>query len=126
MAQDKLAKLRKKSVKIEVDDETYYLRYDLNALVELEEAYDNIEEAFNFEENPKGAIGKLRKVLFVGLSANHPNITEEDVGGMFTVENLGEFQDAIAKAMDIAMPAEQVEAKNSSKAPKDHQPKKKK
>jgi len=123
MAQNKLAKLRKKSVEITVDETSYFLRYDLNALVELEEAYENIEEAFNFETNPKGAIGKLRKVLFVGLRANHPDITEKEVGGMFTVENLSEFQEAIGKAMDIAMP-EEVEAKNS-KAPKDHQPKKK-
>ena len=124
MAQDKkLARLRKKSVEITVDEEIYFLRYDLNALVELEEAYENIEEAFNFEENPKGAIGKLRKVLFAGLQANHPDITEKEVGGMFTVENLSDFQDAIGKAMDIAMPKE-VEAKNSNQ-PKDHQPKKK-
>lgn len=121
---NKLAKLRKKSVEIEVGEATYYLRYDLNALVELEEAYENIEEAFNFEENPKGAIGKLRKVLYVGLRANHPDITERDVGALFTVENLGDFQDAIGAAMNIAMPDE-VEAKNSPKAPKDHQPKKK-
>jgi len=121
---DKLAKLRKKSVEITVDEEIFYLRYDLNALCELEDAYENIEDAFNFEENPKGAIGKLRKVLFVGLKANHPEITEATVGGMFTVENLSEFQDAIAKAMDIAMP-EGDDGKNP-KAPKDHQPPKKK
>jgi hypothetical protein len=121
---DKLAKLRKKSVEITVDENTYYLRYDLNALVELEDAYDNIEKAFNFEENPVGAIGKLRKVLFVGLRANHPEITEDEVGGMFTVENLGEFQDAIGKAMDVAMPKED-ETKNSG-TPKDHLPPKKK
>ena len=121
---DKLAKLRKKSVEITIEDDTYFLRYDLNALVMLEDAYDNIEEALNFEENPKGAIGKLRKVLYVGLMANHPDISEDDVGGLFTVENLSDFQDAIAKAMDAAMPDE-AEVKNSPKEPKDHQPKKK-
>ncbi len=121
---DKLAKLRKKSVSIEVDGDKYFLRYDLNALVELEDAYDNIEQAFNFEENPKGAISKLRKVLYAGLMANHPDMTEKAVGELFTVENLGDFQEAIAKAMDAAMPDE-AERKNP-KAPKDHQPKTKK
>ncbi len=45
MAQDskQLAKLQKKSVEITIEDDTYFLRYDLNALVELEEAYENIE-----------------------------------------------------------------------------------
>lgn len=119
MAQDKLAKLRKKSVEIKVDEKIYFLRYDLNALIELEDAYENIEEAFNFEENPKGAIGKLRKVLYAGLKANHPDITEVEVGGMFTVENLGEFQEAIAKAMDAAMPDEAEQKKAGT--PKDHQ-----
>jgi hypothetical protein len=124
MAQEKLAKLRKKSVEILVDGESYFLRYDLNALVELEDNYDNIEDAFNFEENPKGAISKLRKVLYVGLKANHKDISEEEVGGMFTVENLAEFQEAIAKAMDAAMPDEGEE--KNLKAPKDHQQPKKK
>ncbi len=125
MAQDKkLAKLRKKSVEIAVDEETFYLRYDLNALVVLEDAYDNIEQAFNFEENPKGAISKLRKVLYAGLMANHPDMTEKAVGELFTVENLGEFQDAIAKAMDAAMPDE-TEVKKAG-TPRDHPRKTKK
>jgi len=121
---DKIAKLQKKSVEIVVDESKYYLRYDLNALVRLEDAYGNIEAAFDFEENPVGAIGKLRKILFVGLEANHPKITEEAVGAMFTVENFGEFQTAIGKAMDLAMPEEGEQKKG--KAPKDHQQPKKK
>jgi len=121
---DKLANLHKKSVKIEVDEVVYYLRYDLNALVVLEEAYGNIEEALNFEENPKGAIGKLLKVLFVGLMANHPDLTEKDVGSLFTVENMTDFQEAIAKAMDAAMP-EGVDEKKAG-TPKDHPRKTKK
>ena len=125
MATDKIANLLKKSVEIEVDDAKYYLRFDLNALVRLEDAYGNIETAFDFEENPVGAIGKLRKILFVGLEANHPNITEEEVGAMFSVVNLGEFQTAIGKAMDLAMP-DVVDETKKVKAPKDHQPPKKK
>ena len=76
---EKIAKLQKKSVEIEIEDVKYYLRFDLNALVRLEDAYGNIETAFDFEENPVGAIGKLRKILFVGLEANHPKITEEEI-----------------------------------------------
>ncbi len=120
---DKLSKLRKKSIEIKVDEDSFYLRYDLNALVALEECYGNIEAAFDFDENPQGAIGKLLKVLFVGLQANHKDISEEEVGAIFTMENLGEFQTAISQAMDTAMP-EEVEGKNS-KTPKDHLPKKK-
>ena len=120
MATDKIANLQKKSVEIEVDDAKYYLRFDLNALVRLEDAYGNIETAFDFEENPVGAIGKLRKILFVGLEANHPKITEEEVGAMFSVANLGEFQTAIGKAMDLAMPDTVDESKNV-KTPEDHQ-----
>lgn len=123
--QKKLAKLQKKSVEIHVEGKTLYLRYNLNALIKLEDAYENIEEAFDFEENPKGAMGKLRKVLWVGLNANHGEITEEEVGEMFTIENIAEFQDAIGKAMNAAMP-EAEEAKNSPKAPRDRPRKTKK
>ena len=123
MVEKKLSKLQKKSIEIEVDDDTFFLRYDLNALVTLEECYGDIESAFDFEENPGGAIGKLRKVLHVGLQANHKGISEEEVGAMFTMDNLADFQEAIGKAMETAMP-EVVEEKNS-KAPKDHLPKQK-
>ena len=121
---DKLSKLRKKSIEIKVDEESFYLRYDLNALVALEEAYGDIEAAFDFDENPVGAIGKLRKVLQVGLQANHAGLSEEEVGSLFTMENLGDFQAAIGQAMDTAMPEVEDELKNP-KTPKDHLPKKK-
>jgi len=124
MVEKKLSKLRKKSIEIKVEEEVYYLRYDLNALIELEEEYGDIEAAFDFEENPKGAIGKLRKVLYVGLQANHADISEEEVGGLFTMANLADFQEAIGSAMNMAMP-EENEQKNS-KTPKDHLAPKKK
>jgi hypothetical protein len=123
---DKLSKMRKKSIEIQVEEETYFLRYDLNALVTLEEAYGDIEAAFDFEENPGGAIGKLRKVLHVGLQANHAGISEDEVGAMFTMENLAEFQEAIGAAMDTAMPEGQAEEKNPRKSRKDNLPKQKK
>ncbi len=124
MVEKKLSKLRKKSIEIKVEEEVFYLRYDLNALIALEEAYGNIEAAFDFDEDPRGAIGKLRKVLHVGLQANQPGLSEEEVGSMFTMENLSDFQDAIGSAMNIAMPEEVDEKK--VKTPKDHLPPKKK
>ncbi len=124
MVEKKLSKLRKKSIEITVEEEVFYLRYDLNALITLEEAYGDIEQAFDFDENPTGAIGKLRKVLAVGLQANHPELSEDEVGSLFTMENLADFQAAIGQAMDSAMP-EEVDSKNP-KTPKDHLPKKKK
>jgi hypothetical protein len=129
MAESKLSKLQKKSIEIKVDGVSFYLRYDLNALVSLESAYGDIEAAFDFEDNPVGAIGKLRKVLHVGLQANHEDISEEEVGAMFTMENLADFQEAIGSAMNQAMPEETAKAadgKNPPKSPKDHLPKKKK
>jgi len=117
----KLSKLQKKSIEIKVDEDIFYLRYDLNALVTLEECYGDIEAAFDFEENPGGAIGKLRRVLHVGLQANHKGISEEEVGGMFTMDNLADFQEAIGRAMETAMP--EVDESKNSKTPKDHLPK---
>jgi hypothetical protein len=126
MADKKLSKLQKKSIEIKVEDDIFYLRYDLNALVALENEYGDIEQAFDFDENPTGAIGKLLKVLHVGLLANHPDISERDVGSIFTMENLADFQEAIGKAMDTAMPEGVAEEENPQVSPKDHLPKKKK
>ncbi len=125
MADTKLSKLQKKSIEIKVDGDAYYLRYDLNALVSLENEYGDIEQAFDFDENPTGAIGKLLKVLYVGLQANHADISEKDVGAIFTMENLADFQEAVGRAMNTAMPEEVVEEENPRVSPKDHLPKKK-
>ena len=124
MADTKLSKLQKKSIRIKVDGESYYLSYDLNALVALENEYGDIEQAFEFDENPKGAIGKLLKVLFVGLQANHKDISELDVGAIFTMENLADFQEAVGRAMNTAMPEQVVDdEENPRVSPKDHLPK---
>ena len=123
MAETKLSKLQKKSIEIKVDGDAYYLRYDLNALVALENEYGDIEQAFDFDENPKGAIGKLLKVLYVGLQANHKEISEQDVGSIFTMENLADFQEAVGRAMNTAMPEQAVEEENPRVSPKDHLPK---
>ena len=113
----KLSEMQKRSIEVKVDDQILYLRYDLNALAALEEKYGDIDSAFNFEEDSKNIISKLRFVLHVGLHANQPDMTVEDVGGLFTLENLQEFQDAIGGAVEQGMP--EGDAKNV-KAPEDH------
>lgn len=118
----KLSDMQKKSIEIDVDGQILYLRYDLNALAELEDKYGNIDAAFNFEEDSTNLISKLRFVLHVGLKANQPELSVEDVGGLFTLDNLQEFQEAIGGAVEQGMPDEKAQGKNV-KAPKDHQKK---
>ena len=120
-----LSEMQKRSTEINVDDTFLYLRYDLNALAELEEKYGNIDKAFNFDENSENIIDKLRFVLHTGLMANQPDMTIKDVGALFTLENLQEFQDAVGGAVEQGMPDAKKDESKNVKAPKDHQKPKK-
>jgi len=116
--------MQKRSIEINVDDQLLYLRYDLNALAVLEEKYGDIDKAFDFEDDSSSIISKLRFVLHTGLMANQPDMTINDVGALFTLENLQEFQDAIGGAVEQGMPEEKKDESKNVKAPKDHLTKK--
>jgi hypothetical protein len=116
--------MRKLKSEIDIDVEgddgemkTYTLRYDLNALDAFENIYDkSILEVFSpsIDENgtmmtdSKGQplnlnfrIGMIRNLIYVGLMAHHPEITKEDVGNMFDLNEANEnimpkIADAIA------------------------------
>ncbi len=124
MATTKLSEMQKRSIEIDVDGQLLYLRYDLNALAVLEEKYGDVDKAFNFEVDSTSIISKLRFVLHTGLMANQPDMTITDVGSLFTLENLQEFQEAIGGAVEQGMPDEKENESKNVKAPKDHQKKK--
>ncbi len=120
----KLSEMQKRSIEINVDDQLLYLRYDLNALAVLEEKYGDVDKAFNFEQDSSKIISKLRFVLHTGLQANQPEMSIEDVGSLFTLENLQEFQEAVGGAVEQAMPDEKKDESKNVKTPKDHLTKK--
>lgn len=81
-------------VKVMLDKERT-LKFDLNALVDVE---DNL--GFSLAElEDKMSIKTLRVLLHAGLQHEDPELTLQDVGRMIDFENLSEVQEALSKAL---------------------------
>lgn len=80
------------------------LKYDLNAMAELEDKYGNVEEAFNKLE--KGSFKAIRSVLWVGLLHEDASLTEQQVGSLIDLSNLQSLTSVLSNALDSDMPVE--------------------
>ena len=99
-------------IDIEIEDENgekkkYTLRYDLNALAKFEEIYDkailevfapSLDEHGNMMVDRFGKplnlnlrIGMLRDMIWVGMLARQPDITQDEVGAMFDPREIDEI-----------------------------------
>lgn len=82
------------------------LKFDLNAFSELEEKYGNMEKAFSAMQG--GSMKAARTLLWAGLLHEDATLTERQVGGMVTLENLETVMDSISKALMEAMPQDEA------------------
>ena len=87
-------------------DRSRTLKFDLNAFSELEEKYGSMEKAFNAMQG--GSMKAARTLLWAGLLHEDDKLTERQVGGMVTLENLETVMDSISKALMEAMPQEEA------------------
>lgn len=77
------------------------LRFDLNALVELEAKFGSLNALFGQEMT----MGRLRTLLWAGLLHEDETLTERQVGAMMDLSRLQEYAEAVAKAITNALPA---------------------
>ena len=82
------------------------LKFDLNAFSELEEKYGSMEKAFNAMQG--GSMKAARTLLWAGLLHEDDKLTERQVGGMVTLDNLETVMDSISKALMEAMPQDEA------------------
>ncbi|MTV50090.1 hypothetical protein GJ688_14025 [Heliobacillus mobilis] len=80
-------------------DKPRKLRYDLNALAELEDKL-----GVSLQELDQLAMGvkQLRVFLWAGLVHEDPGLSEIDVGAFVDLENLGEVNQKITEAFQLA------------------------
>jgi type II secretory pathway component PulK len=89
-----MANTQRGEVKIMLDKERT-LKFNLNTLVEVEEKL-----GFSLAElGDKVSIKVLRTLLHAGLKHEDPELTEEMVGEMITMENIAEVQKALTQAL---------------------------
>lgn len=107
MANIKSVKSKKKTITL-LDGVERTIRFDLNAMAELEERYGSVDNAF--AELDKQSIKALRCILWAGLMHEDENLTEQKVGSLIDMEYLQETMQALTAAFGADMPDEEASA----------------
>lgn len=89
--------------KLVLGEKEYTLRFDLNALVELE---DKLGVPLSEMGNMKITIRNIRSMLWAGILHEAPELTEAEIGKYVDMGNMEEVQTAISQAFN------KVQAKN--------------
>lgn len=101
--------MKDEGVKIKLGDKKFEVKFDLNALCNLQDKFGDFTKAFdglNMQD-----FKKIRSLLHIGLAnGEHNDITENEVGALITMQNIATVTDALAQAFGNAMPAIDEEA----------------
>lgn len=89
-----MANVERGEAKITLDKERT-IKFTLNTLIEVEDALGHSLA----DLGDKITIRAMRTMLTAGLRHEDPELTEAYVGNLITMDNMGEVQDALGKAM---------------------------
>lgn len=81
------------------------LRYDLNAMAELEDRYGSVDAAF--EAMDKNSIKAIRCVLWAGLLHEDESLTEQKVGSLIDMQYLQTLMESVGQAFNADMPKQE-------------------
>lgn len=91
-----------KGVVVELD-KTRHMKFDLNALVDLQEEHGNVIDVFTAGLE-KQDFKLIRNLLFVSLRGDDPELTEQEVGAMITMNNLTDVIGKLHEALSASVP----------------------
>ena len=95
--------VKAKDIKITLSDGVERtLRYDLNALAEMEDRYGSVGAALKALEN--NSIKAVRFVLWAGLIHEEPGLTEQKVGSLIDMKLIQELVGSVGDAFEADMP----------------------
>lgn len=95
--------VKSKDVVVKLNDgKERKLKFDLNALAELEDMYGTVDDAFKALDS--GSVKAVRAVLWAGMLHDEPELTEREVGSLMDIQCLTEMTDALSQAFDNDMP----------------------
>jgi len=101
--------VKSKDVKITLSDGVERtIKFDLNAMAELEDKYGSVDAAFEMLD--KNSIKALRFILWAGLMHEDENLTEKQVGSLIDMRYMQELMGTLGSALESDMPVEQAEA----------------
>lgn len=78
------------------------LRYDLNALIELEETTGL--DVLNDDAMADLSLKMMRALLWAGFLHEAPDLTEREVGSWITLQNMDTLTDALTRSYSAALP----------------------
>jgi hypothetical protein len=90
-----MSNVQRGNTKITLDKERT-IKLDLNSLIDVE---DSLGYPLSELGEKKIPIRVMRTLLTAGLKHEDPEITEQYVGSLITLENMKEVQDALGSAM---------------------------
>ena len=96
-----LENIREKKVYIELDKKRE-IRFDMNALAELEEIYGSFDKAMAALKN--SSIKAMRALLYSGLKHEDKKLTIEQVGAMVDMASLSSVTMKITEAFQRNLP----------------------
>lgn len=102
-----LADVKAKDVKLTLNDGVERtLKFDLNAMAEMEDRYGSVDAAFEMLD--KNSIKAVRFILWAGLIHADPSLTEQQVGSLIDVKYLQELMGTLGTAFKTDMPVEEA------------------
>lgn len=103
-----LKDVKSKDIKITLSDGVERtIKFDLNAMAELEDKYGSVDEAFAQLDN--NSIKALRFILWAGLVHEDENLTERKVGSLIDVRFMQNIIGTLGEAFEADMPVEKPE-----------------
>lgn len=81
------------------------IKFDLNAMAELEDKYGSVEAAFAALE--KNSIKAIRSVLWAGLLHSDPTLTEQQVGALIDLDSMGDIMEQLGESLNESMPTDE-------------------
>ncbi len=91
--------------KLEINGESYNYAFNMNALCELEDVCENIDEVFT--KLGKRQMKAVRLFLYAGLKGNNDSLenkTVKEIGELVDLDNFSYVFDEIFKIVGAAMP----------------------
>ena len=102
--------MKDEGVKIRLGNRTFEVKFDLNALCNLQDKFGDITQAFEGLE--KSDFKKIRGLLHIGLANGvNSDITEEEVGALIDMKNIDVVIGALTEGFGNAMPSTDEEGK---------------
>jgi len=93
--------VRRKRFPIELD-KTRYLCYDMESFIMLEEEFGSVGDSMMALR--EGKMKNVRKVLWLGLIDDDPDLTEQQTGKLILIPELPMITEVLFKAIGLALP----------------------